>query len=138
MLIVFVAKRYGLVWDPPPQKEFCPLQLPTSLTEPHSASDHFAIGFCSSWDSIPACPDVLTQNYPLFASGFGKLAKILKKKGGGKVRSYTHQTLVNLPFRSQIFIGMQNFKSLITPQRGHEVSIQHSRAWTDDQHVCLL
>ena len=65
------------LWLLPFHFQFC------LLTEPHSASDHFAIGFCSSWDSIPACPDVLTQNYPLFASGFGKLAKILKKKRGG-------------------------------------------------------
>ena len=36
LLFLFVARRYGLIWDPPLQKEFCPLQLPASLTEPHS------------------------------------------------------------------------------------------------------
>ena len=57
---------------------------------------------------------MLTQNYPLFASGFGKLAKILKKKGGGEGQKLHAPKFYKLPFRTQIFIGMQNFKSLNT------------------------
>lgn len=79
------------------------------LTEPRSASGHFATGFCSSWGSTPAYPDVLTQNYPLSASGFGKLARILKR---GKVRSYTHPTFRNQSRRTALFIEMQIFRFL--------------------------
>lgn len=50
------------------------------LTEPRSASAHFAAGSCSLQDSIPVCPDVSIQNYPPSASGSGKLAKTFIQK----------------------------------------------------------
>lgn len=101
--------------------------LPCSLTEPHSVAGHCAAGFYSCLGSTLACPDALTQNYLLSASGSGRLATVIERRGSQRAaitqNTACHRNGLQVLQCTMYHGGSEEWTARLCPVRGLVLSM---------------